>query len=81
MADYGPREAVVPAEHGTPVTPNDSTNLTIQPRAISIATAGNVHMIIGGSEITVALPAGLFPIRPTRIYSTDTTATGISAWW
>ncbi len=63
------------------VTPHDSTNFTELPKAIYIGGAGNL-VAVGDDDATApfAVTAGqTLPIRPKRINSTNTTATGIIA--
>jgi len=71
---------------GTPfaITPNDSTDLLFVTRMISVSGAGNIAVdTIGpdgalvGTNITLAVTAGSYPWRISRVYSTGTTATGI----
>ena len=68
-----------PAANAAEITPNDGADLATPARAISVAVAGNVKLTTsGGDTVTVFVAAGSpFPIRATRIFSTDTTATGI----
>ena len=64
------------------VTPDDATDLTTVSRAILVGTAGNIALTtLGGQTVTVAFTAGWHPVRLTRIWSTGTTAAGISAWY
>lgn len=72
-----------PIENGAVVVPSDSTEFTIQPRAIWVGGAGNISLVLGGTTITLnSVSAGtLLPIRPTRINSTGTTATSMVALW
>lgn len=73
--------AIEPAENAMAITPNDSTDLTHVTRGIYVGVTGNVKvdMFGTGTAITfVGLAAGVIhPIRATRVYSTDTTATSI----
>lgn len=71
---------VIPAIDAVAVTPHDTNDLAQTTRALYIGGAGNVKLItISGNTVTfTGLPAGtLLPIRATRIFATDTTATGI----
>ena len=65
------------------VTPSDSVGLGLTSNAITIGVAGTikVDMAGGASGITLTLPAGLFEISVTKVYSTGTTATGIAVLW
>lgn len=65
---------------GTPfnITPADGADLTYLTRAIYIGVAGDIKIDdAGGTTLTLALDSGWHPIRVARVYSTDTTATGI----
>jgi hypothetical protein len=63
---------------------SDGVDLPFLPRAIHVSVAGLVKMHVGTQTpnvvITLTLEAGWHPISPTRIWSTTTTATGITAW-
>jgi hypothetical protein len=63
------------------VTPHDSTNFTEMPKAVFVGVAGNVVAVDEyGTAVTYAMAAGqILPIRPIRINSTNTTATGLVA--
>lgn len=66
------------------VTPNDSTNLTNETRALYVGTAGNVKITtVGGDAVTLPnLAAGVWhPIRAARVWSTGTTASDVIAGW
>jgi hypothetical protein len=74
-----------PADSAASVTPNDSTDLTTATRGLYIGGAGNVKVDMVG-EGTAVVYSGLvvgtvYPIRVTRVYATDTTATNIVALW
>ena len=63
------------------VTPSDTVNFTELPKAVFVGVAGNVVAIDDtDTAVTYAMAAGSFlPIRPKRINSTSTTATGLVA--
>ena len=62
-----------------PVVPHDTNDIPLS-RAITISVGGDIKVITkAGNTRLVTLPPGLFPLRVTRVFSTDTTATGISA--
>lgn len=64
------------------VTPSDTVDLPMRPRALFVGQAGNVVCrSLSGSEVTFALSAGWHPMRPVRILATGTTATGLVAGW
>lgn len=79
----GPLEAVTPAQHAASVSPSDSTDLSVSTRALIIGTAGALKVdTVGGETVTIAsVPAGILPIEVTRVYSTGTTASDITALW
>lgn len=59
-------------------TANDSADLAYETRWLIVGVAGNVQLTDPeGNTGTFALPAGVFPIRAQRIWSTSTTATGL----
>jgi hypothetical protein len=64
------------------ITPSNSADLTIKPRAIYCSAAGDaVIRDEGGTEITYALTQGqVLPFRGVRILSTGTTAT-LVGWY
>lgn len=72
-----------PAQHAALVTPSDSTDLTNVTRAIYVAVAGDVSLIMqDGAQFTwPGMAVGYHPVRASRIRSTGTTATGIVALW
>lgn len=66
------------------ITPNDTTDLDVIPRAIYATESGNIAVILMGDTESVTLPivAGMpLAIRPKRILLTGTTASGIVAVW
>ena len=69
-----------PAFHAFEITPNDSAPLSSPTRAIYLGVGGALQItMLSGATVTFHnLPAGsLLPVRATRIFSTNTTATGI----
>ncbi|MGA1564322.1 MAG: spike base protein, RCAP_Rcc01079 family, partial [Pontimonas sp.] len=65
-----------PAERAFAITGNDSTDLTVFPRAIYVGGAGNVKVItLGGDTVTFSgvLAGTVLPVRVKRVFSTDTT--------
>lgn len=70
-----------PADKATAITPNDSTDLTNVPRGIYVGGAGNIVATLNGVDVTFngAQAGTILPIRPSRIKSTGTTATGLVA--
>ncbi len=75
---------VGPARYAIAVTPNDNADLATVPRAICVGADGNVALVMSGNsqDVTVAMVAGvLYPLAPTKIKATGTTATGFVAVW
>lgn len=75
---------VGPARNAVAVMPSDTVDLATVPRAICVSADGNVVLVMSGNsqEVTIAMVAGsLYPLAPTRIKATGTTATGIVAVW
>lgn len=69
-----------PAERAFAITGNDSTDLTVYPRAIYVGGAGNVKVTtLGGDTVTFngALAGTILPVRAVRVFSTGTTATNL----
>ena len=69
-----------PAERAFAITGNDSTDLTVFPRAIYVGGAGNVKVTtLGGDTVTFSgvLAGTVLPVRVKRVFSTDTTATNL----
>ena len=69
------------ARSGAAVTPSDSTDINTT-KALYIGTAGNIKVILADDSSAVTLTncaVGYHPLRVTRVYSTDTTASGIVA--
>lgn len=83
FADY-PTNLVAPARDGVPVTPSDSVDLAIVPRALFVGQTGNLAAIMAGGQ-TVAFQnvqtGSILPVRVQRVLQTGTTATGIVALW
>lgn len=60
------------------ITPNDSTD--IDPCVLYVGTSGNLKILAmdDSTAVTVTnVPVGIFPVVVKRVYSTDTTASGI----
>ena len=62
------------------ITPSDSTDLPIRPRALYCIASGNVAIRDeAGTDITYPVVVGqIFPFRPVRVLATGTTATVVS---
>lgn len=71
-----------PANHAAAVTPNDSVDLASVPRALLVASAGNLKVTMkGGQEITLPMQAGYNPLRVTRVWATGKTCGDVFAIW
>jgi len=83
VANIGDPRASDPAHNAAVVTPSDNKDLTAASTAIFIGGAGNLRVtMLGGAILTfTGLPVGWHPIRVTRVWGTNTTATNIVAVW
>lgn len=73
-----------PIRSAQSVTPNDTGDLTVLPRALYVGAGGDLHLTMaGGQEVTyAAVPAGtLLPVRAARVWATGTEASAILAMW
>jgi hypothetical protein len=72
-----------PASHAALVTPDDANDLAFVSRALLIGTAGALKVTTLGGETLViaAVPAGILPLRVTRVWSGSTTAAQIVSLW
>lgn len=71
-----------PASHAAAVTPSDSANLTAIPRALLIASAGNLKVTMAGGEVvTLPVTAGYNPLRVLRVWSASKTCGDVVAIW
>ena len=69
-----------PATGLLPITPSDSNDLAMIPRALMVAEAGDVAVVMkdGSTGILPALQPGVpYPVRVRRVLVTGTEATGI----
>jgi sporulation protein YlmC with PRC-barrel domain len=74
---------ISPAEAAVAVTPNDGTDI-LETKGLYVGVAGDVKVTMHrGTVVTlVGLVAGVVhPIRVRRVWSTDTTATDIIAFY
>lgn len=61
------------------ITPADGSNLDYVSRGITVHTAGAVHILdVDGNEVTLTLPTGFHEILFIKVFSTGTTATGLT---
>ncbi|NJL07395.1 MAG: hypothetical protein HC900_03380 [Methylacidiphilales bacterium] len=71
-----------PASYAAEVTPNDESDLDMVPRALWVGSAGDLTVtMLGGVVATFPSASGWMHIRVTRVWATDTTASGIVAVW
>ena len=71
---------VAPSTNAFSITPNDSSALSIIPRAIVAQATGNITLRTSGSgsDVVVSAIAGIpLPLRVQYVRATGTTATGI----
>lgn len=67
-----------PIDDGYEIIPSDSDDLEVITRCIYVGTAGDIKIDTKNSTALVFKNAtGFLPIRATKLYSTDTTATDI----
>lgn len=70
-----------PAQNATAVTPHDTNDLADISKSLYVGTGGDVKVIMAQLANTVTftnVPDGsILPIQVTRVFSTDTTASGI----
>lgn len=76
------KSAAGPALGSFAITPNNSTDLATDIRAVTIGTAGTLSWVsVGGdTQTTAPLPPGTYPIYARRIRASGTTATQITGW-
>ena len=72
-----------PALNAAAITPNDATDLTEATRAIFVGGDGNIALDMAGDGTNIVfmgVVAGtILPVRATRVYSTNTTASNLIA--
>jgi len=71
------------AIHAEVLTPNDSADLDYVTRALYVGGTGNIKVTMQGGEtliITAVQVGTMLPVRVTRVWATDTTATNIVAF-
>ena len=69
-----------PAERAFAITPNDSADLSVFPRAIYVGGGGAVKVTtLGGDTVTFSgvLAGTVLPVRAARVFSTGTDATNL----
>lgn len=74
-----PVELDSPGREFAAITPNNTTDIPIRPRALWVGVAGNINCIDqdGVTTLFSNMPVGWHPIGPVRILATGTTASGI----
>lgn len=72
-----------PFSHALTITPNNTDDLSITPRALYCTGPGVVQVtMIGGGVAVFPMVFGVpLPARVRRVWNTGTTATGIVAVW
>ena len=83
FSDY-PTTLVAPARDAQAVTPHDTNELPVLPRAIYVGQTGDVSArLAGGQSVVFAnVQAGsVLPVRARGINQTGTTAGGLLALW
>lgn len=76
-------QALGSTSYGKAVTPHDVNNIGFTSREVIIGVAGNISVVWARgdeTEVLIAIPAGRYAWRITRVNSTSTTATSISAY-
>ena len=68
-----------PFNHAFAITPADGADITVPGAEIFVKVAGDLKITtVGGDTVTLAVPVGHLPVAVSRVFSTGTTATGIS---
>ena len=72
-----------PARSAAAIAPHDSNAIDPLPRSVFVGGAGNLTFRAADSDtdVTVAVPQGVFPVRCEYIRNSGTTATGLVALW
>ncbi len=69
-----------PISGGFDITPDDATDLPRMTRAVMVAAAGDLAVVLKSGE-TLTLPAltpgAIYPVRIARVLATGTTATDV----
>lgn len=78
-----PKTLESPADRHFPITPDDTTDLAIMPRAIRVGGAGTLVLRDReGQDITYSVTDGeVLLFRAVCVLATGTTATGIVGWY
>lgn len=74
-----------PGTDALPVTTSDTAEMEYVSRGLMIQTAGNIKVQMRDaaidSPVVLAVPAGFLPLRVRQVWTTGTTATGLSYTW
>ena len=76
-------QATAPAQGSFVITPNNSVDLALAVRQITIGTDSGTIAWQGADGVTQntgPLPLGTYPIAAHRVLVTGTTATGLTGW-
>ena len=73
------KNSALPATDWEAITASDSTVLDPRPRGIMVTVAGNLALesVHGNSVPFPVLASVIYPLSPSKVRSTGTTATGI----
>lgn len=74
--------ATEPARDAAAVTPSDSAQISPVARALYVGGSGDIKLVTqGGTTVTFQdiVAGSILPVRATKVFATDTTATNIVA--
>lgn len=74
----------VTASNGANITPSDTVDIPNPCACIYVGGAGNIRVIHAGNgfDKVYAVTAGqVLQVNASRVMATNTTATGLVAWW
>lgn len=83
FSDY-PTTLTAPAREADIITPHDTTDLAVLPRAIYVGQSGDISVRFSGGQtvLFVNAQAGSFlPVRASGVNATGTTAANLIALW
>ena len=67
------------ASSGFAITPSDTVDISATTAGVYVGAAGTLQVtFLSGGTVELTVPAGLAPIVVTRVWATNTTATGLS---
>ncbi len=72
-----------PGYNAATIIPSDASDLPTASRAIYVGTSGDLNVtLVGGATVTFKnVPAGVLPLRVSRVLATGTSATDLVAVW